>query len=516
MKLIELTAGTDIKYYDFESAMREGCDDIEINRISSDSRRTTRGDLFVCIDGLHTDGHKYIAEAVKNGAVAVLLERNRSDEVKTQNGVVYLTSRNTRAALAYLWNNFYGRPSSGMKLIAVTGTNGKTSITFMLREILRTALFRTGLIGTVECYSDDRRLSVRSDDETANMTTPDPKELYEMLCEMKRDGVEVVLIEATSHALALDKLAPLRFSSAIFTNLTAEHLDFHGSMEDYLAAKRKLFGMTDTAIINADDKYSDEIRIAAERGGCGNIRLCSAREDRHADYSALDVRCLGVRGVEYILSSVSGVFKLSSPIPGGFTVMNTLEAAACALDMGIGAQNIQDALRHMRGVCGRFERVKLSTGADFSVFIDYAHTPDALENLLLTVRSFRSRGERIVLVFGCGGDRDRSKRAEMGGIASRLADFVIVTSDNSRGEEPLDIIADITAGFDYSSAGIAVIENRADAIDYAVKNALSSDIILLAGKGHELYEIDKSGKHPFDEKEIVRSAARKYYYYRDK
>ena len=514
MKLVELIKGTDIKCILSDPAERDAVLSTEIAGIASDSRQVKDGYLFVCIRGLHTDGHKYIEKALENGAVSVLTEEECLETDKIKREVIYLTSANTRRALSFLFNTWYGRPADGMKLIAVTGTNGKTSVTFMLREIFRAALVKTGLVGTVVCYSDERKLSIRSENENANMTTPDPKELYKILSVMKNDGVEVVLIEATSHALALDKLAPLRFASAIFTNLSPDHLDFHGDMKSYLDAKKKLFTMADSAIINADDASHTEIAETAEKSGCGNIRLCTVREDRHADYAALNVRSLGTSGVEYILSSVSHIFKVSSPIPGRFTVINTLEAAACALEEGISPQNVQDALRHMRGIDGRFERVKLCMGADFSVFIDYAHTPDALENLLLTVRGFRKKGERIVLLFGCGGDRDRSKRPVMGRIASSLADFVIVTSDNSRSEDPQNIISDIMSGFDYSKAGSVVIENRAEAIDYAVKNALESDIILLAGKGHEAYEIDKNGKHPFDEKEIVREAARKYYYYR--
>lgn len=513
MKLVELIAGTDIKCQFGNSAERESALATEIAGIASDSREVRAGYLFVCIRGLHTDGHEYIEKALENGAVAVLTEEGYLDKHKAKEGVTYLTSSNTRRALSFLFNTWYGRPADDMRLIAVTGTNGKTSVTFMLREIFRAALIKTGLIGTVVCYSDERKLSIRSENENANMTTPDPKELYEILSVMKKDGIEVVLIEATSHALALDKLAPLRFVSAIFTNLSPDHLDFHGDMKSYLDAKKKLFTMTDSAVINADDDSYSEILATAEESGCGNIRLCTVREERNADYAALNIRSLGTSGVEYILSSVSHIFKVSSPIPGRFTVMNTLEAAACALEEGVSPQNVQDALRHMRGIDGRFERVKLCTGADFSVFIDYAHTPDALENLLLTVRGFRKKGERIVLLFGCGGDRDKSKRHVMGRIASTLADFVIVTSDNSRSEEPQNIISDIMSGFDYSRAGSVVIENREEAIDYAVKNALESDIILLAGKGHEAYEIDKNGKHPFNEKELVREAARKYYYY---
>ncbi len=514
MKLIELITDINIERDLFDSSFENGFDDLEITDIFSDSRKVKRGSLFVCIAGTKVDGHRHIGEAIENGASVILAEKGAEiDESIFSNygAPILLRTENTRKALSHIWNSRYSRPAEGMKLIAVTGTNGKTSITHMLREIFDTALFKTGLIGTVRCYSGEKLISIRSEDEKANMTTPDPKELYEMLAVMRDDGVKYVFIEATSHALALDKLAPLHFEAAVFTNLTADHLDFHGSMENYLAAKKKLFHMADTAIINGDDAYSGSIAKEAEIGGCKNIRLCTLDEHRRCDYTAMNIKSLGCDGVEYILSSVCSVFKVKSPIPGRFTVMNTLEASSCALALGIDCRSIQDALRHMRGIDGRVERVKLCAGADFSIFIDYAHTPDALENLLLTARDFRKRGQRIVLLFGCGGERDRSKRSEMGKIASHLADFTVITSDNSRSEEPRDIISDITVGFDFTRAQAIIIENREEAIYYVIKNALCGDIILLAGKGHEEYEIDKNGKHPFSEKKIAREAAEKFY-----
>ncbi|MBQ8207107.1 MAG: UDP-N-acetylmuramoyl-L-alanyl-D-glutamate--2,6-diaminopimelate ligase [Clostridia bacterium] len=514
MKLIELISGADIELVKKEAESNDLLDELEIFDISSDSRRVKNGSLFVCLKGTKSDGHRYIGDAIEKGAVAVIIEgdgdfdRSVFDE---EGAPLLLKAENTRRALAFLWNTWFGHPGDGMKLVAVTGTNGKTSVTHMLRAIFSASLYITGLIGTVVCYSGENRLSIRSEDENANMTTPDPKELFEMLSVMKRDGASVVFIEATSHALALDKLAPLHFAAAVFTNLTPDHLDFHGSMENYLESKKKLFSMTDIAIINGDDAYGARIAEAAEKGGCRNIRICSADENFRGDYSAMNVTSLGTDGVEYILSSVCSVFKIRSPIPGRFTVMNTLEAAATALLLGIDCRNIQDALRHMGGIDGRFERVRLCAGAEFSVFIDYAHTPDALENLLKTARGFRREGQRIVLLFGCGGDRDKSKRSTMGRIASVLADFVIITSDNSRSEDPSDIISDITVGFDFTRAHAVIIENREEAIYYAIKNALKGDIILFAGKGHEEYEIDRSGKHPFSEKKIAREAAERYY-----
>lgn len=516
MKLIELITDIDIKC-DFDACKSNiEFDELEISGIFSDSRKVESGSLFVCITGIRSDGHKYIKEAADKGASVILAEKGvRIDEMifSREDAPILLRTENTRKALAYLWNSWYSRPADRLKLIAVTGTNGKTSVTHMLREIFDTALYKTGIIGTVKCYSGEKLISIRSEDEKANMTTPDPKELYEILSVMRDDGIKYVFIEATSHALALDKLAPLRFEAAVFTNLTPDHLDFHKTMEDYLAAKMKLFHMTDTAIINGDDAYGMAIAAEAEKGGCKNIRLCTLDEHQRYDFTAMNVKSFGCEGVEYILSSVCSVFKVKSPIPGRFTVMNTLEAAACALTLGIDCRSIRDALRHMKGIDGRFERVKLCTGADFSVFIDYAHTPDALRNLLLTAKDFRKKGQRIVLLFGCGGERDQSKRSEMGKIASHLADFTVITSDNSRSEDPRKIISDITVGFDFSfsRAQAQIIENRKEAIYYVIENALKGDIILLAGKGHEEYEIDREGKHPFSEKKIAIEAAEAFY-----
>lgn len=515
MKLVELMLNISVERVLFDGISDSEFDDLEITDIVSDSRKVKVGSLFVCIVGTRDDGHNHIGEAIVRGASVILAQKGAQldEDIFSREGApILLRTENTRKALAYIWNNRYSRPAEGMKLVAVTGTNGKTSITHMLREIFDTAFCKTGLIGTVRCFSGENLISIRSEDERANMTTPDPRELYEMLSVMRDDGVKYVFIEATSHALALDKLAPLHFEAAVFTNLTADHLDFHGSMENYLAAKKKLFHMADTAIINGDDRYGASIAEEAEKGGCKNIRICTLDEHRRCDYTAMNVKSLGCDGVEYILSSVCSVFKVKSPIPGRFTVMNTLQAASCALALGIDCRSIQDALRHMKGIDGRFERVKLCPEADFSVFIDYAHTPDALANLLLTAREFRGHGQRIVLLFGCGGDRDRSKRSEMGRIASQLADFTVITSDNSRSEDPRDIISDITVGFDFSARAQAlIIENREEAIYYVIENALRGDIILLAGKGHEEYEIDKEGKHPFSEKKIAREAAEKFY-----
>lgn len=475
----------------------ESLPNLAISGIRTDSRTVCEGDLFVCIRGKNADGHQYIDEARARGASAVVAEHPGPASCPT------IVVENTRHAAAMLYDAWFGHPSRDMKLVAVTGTNGKTSVTHMLHAIFESAMYRCGLIGTVHCYSAGRRLDIRSGDPLANMTTPDPAELYRMLSVMKQDGVEYVFMEATSHALALHKLDALFFEAAVFTNLTPEHLDFHGDMENYFSAKQGLFSMCKRAIINVDDMYGRRIE-----GSVPRAITCSER-DRGAAFFADRTTEAGAEGTEYKLASRNLHATVRSPIPGRFTVMNTLEAAATAISLGVAPATVLTAIGSLNGIDGRMERVRLGTLCDFSVFVDYAHTPDALSNLLTSARGFRREGERIVLVFGCGGDRDKTKRPAMGRIAAELADYSVVTSDNSRGENPEKIISEICCGM--GEAPHVVIPDRAAAIDFAIRTAVRGDIILLAGKGHEAYEIDGAGKHPFDERKIVTDAVLRYY-----
>lgn len=475
-----------------------GCDvcDIEIKGIKSNSERIEKGDLFVCVKGLNKDGHNFVKEAEKRGASAILAER----EVDTDLPVIF--DKNTRRVLPLLYNAWYGYPTKKLKLVGVTGTNGKTSVTYLLKAIFDASMHTTGLIGTVDSYLGDKKLERIAPTEIANMTTPDPEELFRQLSLMEKGGAEYVFMEVSSHALALDKLEGLEFEAGVFTNLTPEHLDFHKDMEDYFDAKTKLFDKSKKKIINTDDPYGKRLKeMYGTSSGCSITRKC-------CEYFASDVRDMGVEGSEYYFVSPAKQFLVRTPLIGRFNVMNTLEAAACAIELGVAPSDIKCALSSMGGVRGRLERVKLGTISDYSVFIDYAHTPDALKNLLDTVCRIRKCNERVVLLFGCGGDRDKSKRRKMGEIAAEYADFTVVTSDNSRSEKPEDIISEIVLGI--GNAPHTVIENRAEAIDYVIKTAKRGDIILLVGKGHEEYEIDRDGKHPFCEKKIAADAARKY------
>ena len=468
-----------------------GADKIEINNVRSNSKEVHSGDLFVCVNGFFTDGHKYVKEAEKNGAAAIISQK----EIETD--LPLLICENTRKILPHLYSAICFHPEKKLKIVGVTGTNGKTTVTYLLEAIFMHAGYRTGVIGTIESRIDGKKIDL-DDLQLKNMTTPDPEELFLILSYMAKNGVEYVFMEVSSHALALDKLDGIIFECGVFTNLTPEHMDFHRDMEDYFGAKRKLFDISKIKIVNVDDAFGKRLR--ALYMDCDS---CSALGE-NADFMAKNAVSLGVLGTEWELMSDSSYFKIKSRLVGEYNIMNVLEASACALSLGVPPSKIRDAIGSVSGVKGRLERVRLDSSCDFSVFIDFAHTPDALKKVLLTLRENMSRGERLVVLFGCGGDRDRSKRRVMGEIASDYADLLIVTSDNSRSEEPMEIISEIEKGI--YKENYTVIENRREAIEYAILNAKRGDVILLAGKGHEEYEINKSGKHPFCEKDIVKEA----------
>ncbi len=458
--------------------------ELEITGISSHSRKVKKGNLFVALRGLTCDGTQYVADAFLRGAAVVLSER-------TLDGKRALKVENARLALAKLWNAWYDDPAKGISLIGITGTNGKTSTATMLSHILTQAGYRCGLIGTVECRCGDVDLRERDEQSLANMTTPDPEELYRTLARMRDLGATHVVMEVTSHALALEKVAPLRFSRAIFTNLSTDHLDFHGDMESYFLEKKKLFEVCEAAVLS----YSTAYGIRLSRGlECPFLEL-SPQTVREIAYH-------GAQGISFVLCPEKGQeMAVRVPVPGAFTVENAGLAALCAYSLGIEKGQIQMALENFPGVCGRLERI-CGEQKDIHIFLDYAHTPDALEKLLLSARGFAAPHQRIVVLFGCGGERDKGKRKEMGRIASRLADLVILTSDNARGEDPDAILEQILRGVDKEKP-YAVVKDRRLAIAYAIENARTGDILLLAGKGHEEYEIRGKSRLPFSERQIV-------------
>ncbi len=494
MRLYKLLDGAGIVIPDAEKIP-----DTEISDIVTHSKRVTHGSMFICIDGLHCDGHDYINAALDAGASVVVTELGHGADV---GGAAALGVENTRRAASLLYNSWYGDPAASIKIIAVTGTNGKTSVAYLLRQIFEENGHMCGMIGTVECTCGTEVLECYSE-QTANMTTPDPEELYRLLSVMVQRGVEYVFLEATSHASALCKLDALCFDTLIFTNLTQDHLDFHKDMRGYFASKAKLFDRCRKSVLNIDDKYALDFLKASEAQK--NI-LCSANNAK-ADYFAKDICFMGERGISFGVMHEGEIFDVELSLVGDFALMNSLLAIAVAKEYGISDEVIYRALKKMKRIPGRMERVDLGDGASFSVFVDYAHTPDALEKLLRSASRIRGDG-RLILLFGCGGERDRGKRRQMGAVASKYADFVIVTSDNSRGEDREKIIADIYRGINKEKEHI-IIPDRQCAIEYAVDLARDGDIVLLAGKGHEKYEINSTGKHPFDEIEIVRSAYQK-------
>lgn len=493
MLLSDLLRDTDI-------TLDESLSALDVSGISYDTRRLEKGNIYIALGGTKNDGKTYALEAESKGASLYIGEENVSGL-----SIPQLITSNARKTLAVAFANLYDNPQDKLRIIGVTGTNGKTSTAFMLKNVLAHDGFKTALIGTVKCMiGDDEYVPAIKDSEKeklCTMTTPDPDVLYMLMRDMVNSGVEVLVMEVSSHALALEKLAPVHFEIGIFTNLTEEHLDFHGSMDEYLRAKSKLFSQSNLAVINADDMYAEKL---SEMIPCRKVYFgIQNRKGYYAD----NIVSKGDGGSEYVLRSENARFKIKTVIPGHFTLYNTLAAAVAARELGVNLMTVQNALYSMNGVHGRLERVKLGFGgSDISVFIDYAHTPYALKNLLKCVGGFRTPSQRIVTLFGCGGDRDREKRSAMGEIAVKMSDFVIITGDNSRTEEPSAIIADILKGVG-GAENYTVIENRREAIEYAVANATAGDIILLVGKGHEQYEIDKYGLHPFSETEIAEKAA---------
>lgn len=474
--------------------------DTEISFVTDHTSKVIAGSLFVAIRGFTTDGHERIPEALAKGAAAILA----SDDYEAPEDfpAPLLRSPNTRRAFSFLCHAFYGCPGEKLKLVGVTGTNGKTSVTNMIRAILEASFHTCGLVGTVGCDSAGRSLASENANHLSNLTTPDPQDLYRMLREMVDDGVEYAIMEVTSHALALEKLAPLHFAAGIFTNLTPEHLDFHKTMRSYAAAKAKLFAACDLSILNADAAFAEFMA-----GHAAGKRIFCSRE-KNADYMAEDALLHGKDGVEYTLASKKTRLRVKCPIPGRFTLMNSMEAAVCAIELGISPGRVKDALASMAGVKGRMERVKLGHGADFTLLIDYAHTPDALENLLRTVREMKGSAGRLLLLFGCGGDRDATKRPVMGRIASELADVIYLTADNSRSEDTKAILSQIRAGIREGSA-VVEIPDRKDAITQAIFDARAGDWLVLAGKGHEEYELFGNERIPFSEKQIAKQAFEK-------
>ena len=455
--------------------------DMEIADVAYDSRKVTAGGLFVAITGFATDGNRFIPMALEKGAVAVVTAK------KPEGDVPYVLVSSDRLALAQIGANFHDRPGEKMKLIGITGTNGKTSSTLLLKHVIETVLgAKVGLMGTMENMIGTERIPTER-------TTPESYDLQALLGRMADGGCQYAIMEVSSHAIALERVGTLHYTVGAFTNLTEDHLDFHETMENYCDTKAILFSRCDHAVANADDEWFSKMTANA---ACP-VLTTSAKTQ--AGLYAKDVQLLS-DGVSFtaVCGAESAAVRIG--IPGKFTVYNVLTVLGCAKELGISLTDAAKALESAQGVKGRVEVVP-TPGKPYTVLIDYAHTPDGLENVLSSVRGF-CKG-RLISVFGCGGDRDPKKRPIMGAIGVELSDIAVITSDNPRTEEPGAIIRDITSGVDPNKNNYKVIENRIEAIHYAMDIGQKNDIIVLAGKGHETYQEICGVKHHLDEREVV-------------
>jgi UDP-N-acetylmuramoyl-L-alanyl-D-glutamate--2,6-diaminopimelate ligase len=464
---------------------------VEISSVYADSRLVNKGSLFVAIPGLQQDGAKFINSAIQKGAVAVVSESGAK-------GAVSAVVKDARGALALIAANFYGRPAEKLSLIGVTGTSGKTTTTKMVESILDANGEPVGLIGTIEYRAGDERL-------VADRTTPDAAVLQEWFGKMAESGVKHAVMEVSSHALALKRTHGIRFAAAVFTNLSRDHFDFHKDFHDYFAAKKTLFDQIDrtrrTAAINVDDEYGR--RLIAE---LGSAALTFGRTPQ-ADIHPAENFEISVRGLHGVVITPSGNVRVESQLLGQPNLYNWLAAISAAVIVGIPLRTIEAGIRNLDTVRGRFERVSVNGGP--TVIVDYAHKPDAMEKLIHAVRDLAGK-KRVVVLFGCGGDRDKGKRPQMGEIAGRLADYTILTSDNPRGEKPDAIIDEIEKGM----PGVARerytrITDRREAIARTIENASDDDVVIIAGKGHETYQVVGEKVIHFDDREEAELALKK-------
>lgn len=474
MKLQELLRGVAVK-------SSTAADDLEIREVRYDSRAVQEGDLFVAIRGFATDGHQYIGKALEQGAVAIVCEEAPA-------GVPAVVVENARQALAEIAANRFGHPADSMVMLGVTGTNGKTTTTYLVKHMLEDAGHKVGLIGTNQNLIGDEVIETER-------TTPESYELHALFARMRDAGCTHVIMEVSSHSLVLDRVYGIPFAVGAFTNLTQDHLDFHKTMEEYRKAKAMLFSISEKGVINLDDDAAQAM-LADAKCPC----MTFSCEKDAADLTAKNIR-LNADGVEFVATTKGELARVKLPIPGHFSVENALAALGMVLQTGMPLADAAHSLATATGVKGRVEVVPTDT--DYTVLIDYAHTPDGVENVLRAVRGF-AKG-RVIALFGCGGDRDRTKRPKMGKIAADLADFCVVTSDNPRTENPKTIIDDILEGMKDTKTPMEVIVDRPEAIHWALAHAKKDDVIVLMGKGHETYQEINHVKHHMDEREIVAS-----------
>jgi UDP-N-acetylmuramoyl-L-alanyl-D-glutamate--2,6-diaminopimelate ligase len=477
MKLRELLRAVDVRAL-------HASDDVDVSDVVSDSRLATKGSLFVAVPGLNTDGAKFIAAARDKGAAVVVGE----------SGEVDVEVPDARAALALIAANFYGRPADKLSLVGVTGTSGKTTVAKMIESIFDAAGEPAGLIGTIEYRAGNERLM-------ADRTTPDAIVLQQWFAKMVDAGVKHAVMEVSSHALALKRTHGVHFAAAVFTNLSQDHFDFHKDFEDYYAAKRILFDQIDggeRAVVNADDDYGRRLI-----GELADKPITFGRESGSIHPKGdIEITTRGLRGV---LETPIGEIRVDSPLLGAPNLMNWMAAVGAAIVVGVERQQIEAGIRNLKRVQGRFETV--STGSGPTVIVDYAHKPDALEKLLRAVRDL-AKDKRVIVVIGCGGDRDKDKRSKMGAIASRLADTVVLTSDNPRSEKPEAILDDIERGMEGATNYRRIVDRR-EAIQRAIDASTEKDVIVIAGKGHETYQLVGDEVRHFDDREEAQIALKK-------
>lgn len=463
--------------------------DIDIEGISYDSRKVSKNFLFICIKGSISDGNNYIDKAVESGAIAIITDKNIS-----RDDITVVQVENSRMAMPLIAANYYMHPTNKLKLIGITGTNGKTTTTYLVRSILQHFCKKVGLIGTISIDMGGTKVE-------SSRTTPESLDLQRIFNDMVYNDIEYGVMEVSSHSLELGRVDQCTFQIGVFTNLTQDHLDFHGDFENYRKAKEKLFYKTTKAnIINIDDEHG---RIICRRLKDSDVSLITYGIDEKADIMAKDIE-INDSGIRFRLITPDYETIIKSSIPGKFSVYNSLAAASVAYAEGIDKEIICRGIEEAGFVPGRSE--VLSLDKPYKIIIDYAHAPDGLENILKAINLYAKA--RIITVFGCGGDRDKTKRPIMGEIAGRLSDFAIITSDNPRSEDPDAIISQIEEGIRNTNCDYICIENRKNAIRHAMMMAKASDIILLAGKGHETYQVLKDRVIDFDEREIVKELLR--------
>jgi UDP-N-acetylmuramoyl-L-alanyl-D-glutamate--2,6-diaminopimelate ligase len=473
---------------EFESL--NGVGDTEVTGISCNSRHVKKGDLFVCIPGFRTDGHNYIQEVCKKGVVAVVVEQR----VCCGDGVAVIRVQDSRYALSFLADRFFRFPSKRLKLIGVTGTNGKTTTSYLIEEVFRGHGKKTSCIGTIG-------YKLKGKQHLTSITTPESLELHRTFSKMLLDGVEVVVLEVSSHALSLKRVEHSQFDIACFTNITRDHLDFHKRWVNYVAAKKRLFHLLSVsqkpkkwAVLNSDDPMHRSIK--------GEIDVPTITYGlKSGDIRAKDIR-LSLDGTSFFVETPLGVEEVKLQLLGLPNVYNALCAISVGVTQGFSLGSILEAIEGLRMVPGRFEVIRVPQ-REFIVIVDYAHTPDALMRLLKSCREIVGGRGRLILVFGCGGDRDKKKRRMMGRIASSLSDITFITTDNPRGEAPEDIIRMIEAGFDNTAEYSSIVDRR-EAIGEALDMARRGDIVIIAGKGHETYQEFKDKKVHFDDREVVK------------